>query len=784
MLRGHRIAACVAALLAAVARVAAQPVQGTVRSVGFQANVPSRFVIRQGQWFPIVLELAAQTGRPIQCRVAVERADLDGDRVQYTEPLVALTPEAGLKKVWCYAVSAREEIGPPMTVEVRDAAGNLLTELSAPPFEVVSNDYMLVVDVSASPAALIGELDADRGEYVSPEWGERRYYRNVCVARLPAADLPDRWFGLEAADVVVWDEPDPDALAAWQLEALAEWVRQGGQLVIGIGPSWPKLRASPLAAILPIRGMSATIEVTDLPQVRARFAASGQAAFRSPVSLAVGTLADGAFATLFERVGARRVPLVSMRPVGSGRVTAVAVRLRDLSELGLNRSFLRELLDVVELTDAYRNNEAGNSSLLTQVIWLYRAVVEGVEFRAQASLRMLAALGFVAAYIGLSTFASWWWLERHRLTHLSWTVFAGFAAVTGTLSLGAVALSRGVLEALHSVSFVDLEAGSTEARGVSWFGYKSSRRQRVDLRLPGEGGYLRPMASGPEPAAAYAAPERYAAVPREALLQDVLMRATVKQFEARWSRVLEGTIHGQLTASRESGRILPESWIRNDLPVPTGLGWLLYIDPRLGGREGVPLRAATLTTRSDRGELLDKPVMPPAVNVLAVSVPALRPGENATELGKAEYLRFDEDYARWNASGASPRNEPPLASLWRWQNQSWVPSLAPQIGWQAGVPAPVAAMMLCSTRDLYLASPAGGDFEQFGTPISTAGLVDVDVTHWLTRGQAVLLLPSETPAPVGLARGQRPMQPQAGRALYRVRIPIRYTGQPPAEERP
>ncbi|MEP0847182.1 MAG: hypothetical protein HRF50_10245 [Phycisphaerae bacterium] len=761
----------------------AQPIQGTVRSLGFQANVASLNVVREGQWFPVVVELAVQTPQPIQCQLAIERIDIDGDRVNYTVPLVALTPDTGLRKVWCYAATLKEEEGRPVSVDVRDAQGNLITHLSAPAFESIGNDCLLVVDVSETAVNAIRDIDTPNGSYLSPNWGTRPYYRNVCVGRLPAIDLPDRWFGLESVDVIVWDEPNPDQLQDWQLEALLDWVRQGGQLVIGVGPAWSRLVNSPLGAALPLAGAGASVEVETLPYLSRRFAVARDAAFKSPVTVTLAELARGAQATLVDLAGTRPVNLVSIRPLGSGRVTAVAARLRDLAELGLARPFVTELLDLAEHSEDFKRSEAEQTTLLASAVWLYNRVVEGVEFRAQAGLRVLAAFAFVAAYIGLSTFASWWWLKKRDLAHLSWSVFAVFAIVAAVLSLGAVALSRGVTDNVHSVSFVDLTAGSHEARGVTYFGYRSPRRQRVDLSLPGEKNYLRPLASGPEVALRYATAERYSAIPGESVLVDTPMRATLKEFEARWEAELPATIDAELRASRETGRLTPESWMENNLGVPIEGGVLLFIDPRLEQRDGPPPRAAPLTARSDRKTVYGKSFIPPAFNVLAVTIGPLAPGQRVAQLGAAEYARYEQELARWVPT-ADARDEPQLPNLWSLQNRTWMAALTVRLGFPANVPAPVAAMMLASTRDLYQPNGASGEFDKFGTSLSTDGLLDVDTTSWLSRGQAVLLLHVEAPAEVHLHRDGEALRESAGRTLYRVRVPIAYTGRPPAEGTP
>ena len=223
----------------------AQPVQGDVRSVGFEAAVPSRFVVREGQWFPILLELTAQGTQAYDVELRSEQMDLDGDQVDFVESHVAVTPDVGIRRVWCYAATLRNSLGQQAEIDVLGDDGALITRLPLPAFESISNDTQLVLDISDKRVTGLNRIDSGQVAYSGPNWGLREFYRAICVATLPARDLPDRWYGLEAVDVIVWDEPDPEALPSnQQLPALIEWVRNGGQLVVGIGPSWSKIQKS------------------------------------------------------------------------------------------------------------------------------------------------------------------------------------------------------------------------------------------------------------------------------------------------------------------------------------------------------------------------------------------------------------------------------------------------------------------------------------------------------------------------------------------------------------
>lgn len=793
LVRRASLAACLALLvsLVGVAPARAQPISGDATATGFQAATATRFVIREGQWFPIVCRLTVPGSQVFQGFARVERSDLDGDRVEFLERPV--TVSSGVqKKVWLYATMDRSEVGRPIDIDLVADDRVRVNTLNAPLPEQIGNDTMIVLDLSEPQLTGLQSIDSKGSGYVGLNFGSRNYYRPICVANMPSRDLPDRWFGLEAADVIVWDEPDPDALSPAQLEALMEWVRWGGQLVIGLGSAGPRVAKSPLLAILPFAEFSQTTEVPRLPVFPTRFSQSEVALNDKPIVVSRVEAAAGALVTVRDQLmDGTVVPLIAMRQVGSGRVIASATRIRDLLPLGgagNTGKVVGEFIDLNATPAAMKAAEGDKGLLGLSIVTLYRSIVEAIEFRALASLRVLGAFGFVAAYIVLATFVMWAWLKSRSATYLSWSVFAGFAVVASFVSLGAVSLFSGFSHQLATVSYVDLEAGKPEARVRAYFGYKSVTRDNARLSLTGDGGFLRPMTSGVDRGQPYATPGRYAAVPGKALLEDAPMRATLKQFEGAWQGKLDGVVRAQLTASRATGQIEPGSYVGNELPSEIAGGFLLYVDPRVQGIDGVPYRVAGMQDRGvGRPSYLGKKEVVPAINVLCVAIGPLKPGERDSALGKSLYDALAKDHARWASRGdAKAEEEPVLRTLWHYQVNEWAePFRATTTGIAKGVFADFRfnASMLACTRDVYLHNtPASGapDFGTVGAPISTEGLMNLDVSHWLTRGQAVLLLYARDPGPTMLARSGQPIKPADGFSVYRVRVPIEYSGQPVA----
>ncbi|MFN0135581.1 MAG: hypothetical protein ACKVS9_05615 [Phycisphaerae bacterium] len=766
--------------LLGTALATAQPVAGDAYSTGFPAATAGKFVVREGQWFPIISRLTVPGSQVFQGFSRVDRADLDGDIVEFVERPV--TVSSGIeKRVWNYAAMTRGDIGASVNVELIADDRVRVNSLQAPVPEFIGNDALLILDVSEPLWNTLREVDSGKYGYVGLNFGNRTYTRSICVANMAARDLPDRWFGLESVDVLVWDEPNPDSIQPAQVDAIIEWVKRGGQLVVGLGQRGPQIQKSALAPVMPLTDIAQTVELDRLPVFVSR---TGAPEPSKPIVISRGKPADGAFVTFREQLpSGEPIPLVAMQLVGSGRVVACAARLRDLSV----REFLSELIDLTktpsELT--VRENEKGMLGL--PISRLYGSLIEPIEFRALASLRVLGAFGFVAAYVVLSTFATWGWLRRKNATQLSWSVFAGFAVVASVVSLGAVGLFAGFSSQLASVAFVDIESGKPEARAKAYFGYKSPARANIDLAIAGDGGFLRPLSSGPESSAKYSTPGRYTAVAAKGALEETPMRATLKQFEGAWQGRLEGTIRGQITIDRRTGKVDPASFIQNDLPDAISFGYLLYIDPRVQGFDGVPYRVAGMIDRgTGRNFYQGRPDITAAINVLCVPIGAIPAAARVGEFGRTIYEKYDKDRDSWLNKVAAdarpePKDEPVLPTLWHVQTQNWAAPFSPlSIGALVGDPRSAAAMLAC-TRNLYVHSTSTDkqpSFDQIGVPISTEGLMSVDVTHWLMRGQAIFLAISDKPGPTMLTRDGQPMLARSGMAVYRVRMPIEYTGQP------
>ncbi len=776
-----------------------QPVAGDVRTVGFAGPGETAGLIRIGQWFPILVELTAQSSEHQSVYLRYETVDADGDRVAYAAGPIALTAGGGIQTAWCYAATAADGIGRFTSVDVLDATGSVINRLPLPTIEPIGDDTHLLLDIGRKQVTGLRDLDTGSQSYFYSGSANLNFLRPLCVARLAERSLPDRWIGLSAVDSIVWDEPDLTGLESAQLEALHRWVERGGTLIVGIGPAWTTLQKSSLADLLPFSAQSTLREVETLPGFHSRYGGPPAQRFRTPISLVTGALAPDARALLTDGLpDGARVTVLAQRSFGGGQVIACAARLRDLLDEGgtgdaarepdtavASRRFVRDLLNVAAMPPELAKREAEQAFTgLGMMVELYGPLLEPIEFRSQAGVLLLLVIGFVFLYAVAALAGSWTWLRRRSLTQYAWPVFAGVAVVASVLSLGAVSLLRGVRGSVHSVSVVDFEAGSTRAGGWALFGYKCVQRGATTLSLPGEDTFLRPLSAPPDVGARYATPLRYSSDTRSGVLNGVPLRATLKQFEGYWRGTLDGTVRAQLTVDRGTGQVTPESWIQNDLTEKVVSGELLFIDPRMRDDDGeVPRRVGARARWIDGRRYWDNEFVPPAAMVLRVPLGELAPGVTVRRLGQAVYTKVASDLTRWSlAENPDPKREPMLPTLWSLQTQEWMAgSLAPTLTrLLQRVRPPVAALMLASTRDLFVHSSGDPDFGNPGLPVRLQGLPRLDVSQWLTRGQAILLLVVDSPGPARLYSNNQPLAHREGLTVYRVRVPVDYVGSPPA----
>ncbi len=265
------VLALAAALVLTAAGRAQQPPKAIINTGGVRVGFPAAggsYGLKVGAWAPVYVDLAAsRLGRlsPGDGWIVVETADSDDVPNTYRVPLPPLEPEEQATVITYVRVG---NVGSEVRVRLIDTNGREMdaqkarngTYSPAPPgaylyLALGRNSYLLqralhpakagpapaevAPDQPAAPGAL---PPAPQGTSVEQEdLNHPDAFAHVEQAGVGAAALPSRWFGYRTADTIILYTGVPAFTRellderTGRKEALAEWVRRGGHLVISAG---------------------------------------------------------------------------------------------------------------------------------------------------------------------------------------------------------------------------------------------------------------------------------------------------------------------------------------------------------------------------------------------------------------------------------------------------------------------------------------------------------------------------------------------------------------------
>lgn len=772
-------------LCSAPRAVAAPEVDARIVRVGLFAGANP--VIRAGTWSFVEVELRYLGQGTFDGEIRIEQPDRDGDIATSITP-VALASGADWRPYQVYLVPRSGPDVSHLRVKVfradgrqarlRDETGVETAEIRGPIVADLRAEDYLIVDLT-SPRRLehVAFLDSDLRK--------QQGFNARQVRSMAPRELPPRWYGLEAVDAIVWDDADPSDLAPQQAQALVDWVRQGGRLLLSASKNWQLLASSPLAEALPVTltGVSETNEGQEFtPVIRDESYAEQLERQYAKKPFRRCKMTPGA--------GAIPVPAVSSLPqvvyrrlLGRGSLVFLGASLRDLLpppkryantqdneekggdpdddfvKVACERVVARRLLGLPPLREDPRQ---ANMNLLN-VPDLFEMICRTIAFESVGAAFLLFAILFAVGYTLTAAFGSFWYMKRRNWPHHAWTAFAAVSLLASAAAGGMVIVLRGFSDDLWQTSIVDGRAGEIQAQATALFGLKTHDHTRLDVRLPGLEGQDAPAESrspirvmpraeefGMEPSH-FVASERYGSTFAGTLLTNVPIRATLRQFQGRWDGALNGTLNAKLVMRRQAGRdeVDEGSFIENNLGVNLTRCFILETGEELAGEDRVVLCRCL-----DLGDL------PKA-------------GEGA-HLAWQEIRRrlYEKPESKSDSDNPTVRNPPPLAvdAL-----STWV-SMLGTIRWQEDEADSRAARF---TADQEYAALLVLSFMNMARPDASRRFDltrslgrGLDCSHEITRTTAVLVAYSEDPAPVTLEVDRVNLEPARSRTIYRFVIPV------------
>jgi hypothetical protein len=483
--------------------------------VGFPSG-PQTGEFKAGAWTPVYVYVTAGSEGIGKGEVLlIEATDSDDVRNHYTVPLPLLNPgESDRVLAYTKPGSANSEID----VSIRDTNQNKQIDILKENYPAKSFGESLYVMVgrrlpglwqALRRAAKQGEAEAAEVDFASKETGPCRLAFLAEDVRL----LPTRWFAYDPVDLLILTTGDRDFLLALlndqqnRKEALAEWVRRGGRIVIAAGRNQDVV--AKLDEYLPLPATVAGIQA--LPQLRGveRFAGlSGRPLWHAPSPTSPGGARRNVEVTKLERKPGKEIEELVVEPDGSlliaqssygmGRVTLVGFDLDEppfTSWKGQEDFWDRFLLRTAppvnrQVAPPTQRGlfDTDHSDLVSQL----QINLEEFDDVPVISFGWVAL--FILLYIVVVGPLDYLFLKKVvKRLELTWITFPVIVITISVAAYFTAYWLKGNDQRINKVDLLDVDLHGRQVYGHSWFTLFSPRIQNYTLGLePAEPGWAAP----------------------------------------------------------------------------------------------------------------------------------------------------------------------------------------------------------------------------------------------------------------------------------------------------
>ena len=350
--------------------------------------------------------------------------------------------------------------------------GNVLG--SKPPEPLSQEDYQLLSLGRPAGVDMIPSLpgyNANKTNNAVP--GGRA--REVVVPRLQAIDdlLPGRWYGFDAVDVVIVDTNDKEMLATLsgnRGEALKQWVRRGGHLVVAVSSNWQAVNDGLLGEMLPVK-LNGQAQVSPFDSLESFTGGSHQVAFEN----------EPARVARFEEIDARggkviastlSTPLVVRGAYGFGRVTVIGmdVDAKPFSGWPDRALFFVRVLDLKGSNAAINPTSPGTRIVTNNVSDLATLIRRSLDqFQGVTLIPFGWVAGFIVLYILLIGPGDYFFLKKVlKRMELTWITFPTIVVTVSLLAYYAAYVVKGTDLRVNKIDVIDVDLEAKVTRGTSW----------------------------------------------------------------------------------------------------------------------------------------------------------------------------------------------------------------------------------------------------------------------------------------------------------------------------
>jgi hypothetical protein len=578
-------------LVLAMPAMALAQARGQVLTVGFNNHY------RPDCWTPMLVQLTSQSADSQAYQIQIVQEDLNRDRVTYTQ-METLGGNlegkpATTENYWVFFRPKPTDGGLPdatdLTTNLNTLNSQLKVFLCDKDGKQLSTLPLTSTILNVDPARSAGDpgrsrklilfvTDGTDKPTISDYSQQKGVLEDVDAVTVAPRDLPSNVIGYEAVDAIVWMDADANFLVSGthtpSLEAILQWVHQGGHLVVCQPPEAFKIK--PFEEILPVGAQVngewtiPTVDRTDMePLERLAHPTSDQSSWPKSlgtfkvarVEALAGTKVDQ-WLQWNDHSAVSFTPWLARRGVGLGAVTWVA---QDLGNPELTRkaqSGWRYVWDQVfdwnnpkSVAEDYKPVDGVEDLWASgDGIDLGKPLLHGMELtNTAAALLSIACVSFILYWLVAGP-GIYFLLAARKQTHLSWFIFGLTAvAATGLTALLVKAVVRGPPK-LHHVSVVRYAAGENTGVIDSRFGLYIPQDGPETIGLgdtaPHEVSYLTPF--GLHPQYANTGDDEGAYLEYQIPVRDdsetdpvsvtIPYRSSSKNLEAHWVGEIKGTI--------------------------------------------------------------------------------------------------------------------------------------------------------------------------------------------------------------------------------------------------